>query len=81
MMGSEGFVSGDRFAMYRPADGLGYEGLRMTSDAYHRLPCGSPGHQAIVDNLLTLRALQGQWTRNVLAKAYDDRRERMQARN
>jgi hypothetical protein len=81
MMGSEGFVSGDRFAMYRPADGLGYQGPRMTFDAYHRLPCGSPGHRAIVDNLLTLRALQGQWTRNVLAKAHDDRRERMRARN
>jgi hypothetical protein len=81
MMGSEGFVSGDRFAMYRPADGLGYSGERMSSDAYHRLLCGSLEHQAIVENLRTMRALQGQWTRNVLAKAHEDRRERMQARN
>ncbi len=81
MMGSEGFVLGDRFAMYRPADGLGYSGLRMSSDAYHRLPCGSPEHQAIVENLRTMRALQGQWTRNVLTKAHEDRRERTQARN
>ncbi len=81
MMGSEGFVSGDRFAMYRPADGLGYAGFRMSSDAYHRLPCGSPEHQAVVENLRTMRALQGQWTRNVLAKAHEDHRERRQARN
>jgi hypothetical protein len=67
--------------MYRPADGLGYSGVRMSSDAYHRLLCGSLEHQAIVENLRTMRALQGQWTRNVLAKAHEDRRERMQARN
>ena len=73
IMGSEGFVSGGEFAMDRPGDGFACSGLRMASDAYHRVACGSLEYQLIVERTRTMRAMQGQWTRNALAKAREER--------